>query len=116
MTTPAAQRLGERLRELHAIVEELREAEHEAIVTRHTANVAEWSAFLAAEGAETKRKFTARLEVAAEIFAAEVAEAKVRHLVRALREADKRVDVGRTYSADLRAELKTLGMTEETAT
>jgi hypothetical protein len=116
MTTPAAQRLGERLRELHAIVEELRAAEHAAITARHAANVGEWKGFLAAEGAEYRRKYTARLKVADLIFAAEVAEAEVRHLSRLLREADKRVDVGRTYSADLRAELKTLGLTEETAT
>jgi hypothetical protein len=37
-------------------------------------------------------------------------------LVRSLREADKRVDVGRTFSADLRAEYKVLGQTDETQT
>lgn len=112
----AALRLGERLRELHQIIEELRIAETAAITARHAANIAEWKAFLAAEGAEYKRKYTARLECADLIWQAECTEAAVRHLQRALREADKRVDVGRTYSADLRAELKTLGQTEESWT
>ncbi len=111
-----ALRLGERLRELHAIIEDLRAAEAVAVAARHEANVAEWKGFLAAEGAEYKRKYTARLACAGLIFDAECAEAHVRHLVRALREADKRVDVGRTFSADMRAELKTLGQTEETWT
>lgn len=111
MTGPrdAAQQLGKRLNEMHDVIEELRAAEQAAIVARHAASVAEWKEFLTCDGAMELRKITARLEVAGLSFAADVAESEVRHLVRMMREAQARVDAGRTYSADLRAELATLG-------
>lgn len=113
MTSPgpnaAAQRLGQRLDDLHQIITELRRVETAAIAARHEANVREWKEFLTATGAVEARKITARLEVEAFTFAAENAEAEVRHLLRAMKEAQARVDAGRTYSADLRAELAVLG-------
>ena len=107
----AAMQLGRRLGEMHDVIEALRAAEQEAIEARQDADVAESKAFLRAEGAEYKRKHTARVEVADLELRALTAEAKVRHLVRLLREAQARVDVGRTFSADLRAELSVLGQT-----
>lgn len=111
MTGPnaAAQRLGQRLNDLHNVIEALKLADHQAIEARHSANVEEWKQFLMATGAMELRKITARLEVQALTFAADSAEAQVRHLLRTMKEAQARVDAGRTYSADLRAELSVLG-------
>jgi hypothetical protein len=105
----AALRLGQRLDQLHRIIEQLRDAEQASIEARHEANVREWKHFLSVPGAVETRKITARLEVEAFTFAADNAEAEVRHLLRSMKEAQMRVDAGRTYSADLRAELFTLG-------
>lgn len=105
----AASHLGKRLDELQQIVAALRDAEQKAITARQDANLAEWTAFLAAEGAMELRKITARQAAADLAFAADNAEAEVRHLLRQMKLAQARVDVGRTYSADLRAELATLG-------
>jgi hypothetical protein len=111
MTGPnaAALRLGQRLDDLHRIIEALRDAERSAITARHEANVREWKEFLTLTGPVEARKIAARLEVEAFTFAADNAEAEVRHLLRSMKEAQARVDAGRTYSADLRAELATLG-------
>jgi hypothetical protein len=96
---------------MHAVIEQLRVAEQDAIEARQEADIAESKAFLRADGAEYKRKHTARIEVADLELQALTKEATVRHLVRLLREAQARVDAGRTYSADLRAELSVLGQT-----
>lgn len=120
MSNPGAQNparlLGQRLREMQEVSQELREAEEEAVAAAHKANVEEYKAFLRAEGAMDMRKVRSRLEVEELRFIADLAEQKVAYLRRSFRIADKRVDAGRTYSADLRAELKTLGMTPETST
>jgi len=113
---PAALQLGQRLDELHAVIEQMKAAEVDAVRARHAANVAEWKAFLWASGAMELRKITARLEVEALTFAADMAEAKVRHLGRMIKEAQARIDAGRTYSSDLRAELSVLGRTPGTST
>ena len=114
--TSVAMQLGTRLREMHGVIEQLRAAELTAIEARHEANVREWKHFMSTPGGAELRKTAARLEVEAFTFAAENAEAEVRHLIRALREADKRVEVGRTFAADARVEAKTLGLTPETWT
>lgn len=108
MTSPGSL-LGQRLSELQQVIEKLREAETAAIGLRHEANVAEWKTFIQAEGAMELRKITARYETAGLALTAENAEAEVRHLARTVRLAEKRVDVGRTYSADLRAEASVAG-------
>lgn len=109
MTAPA-NLLGQRLAELQAVIEQLRDAEAAAIGLRHEANLAEWRTFIEAEGAMELRKVTARMETAGLALTADSAEAEVRHLARMVRLAEKRVDVGRTYSADLRATAQTLGI------
>jgi hypothetical protein len=105
----AALRLGQRLDELHAIIERLRDAEHDAIQARQDADVEESKEYLKAQGSIEARKHEARVACERLEFAALTAEAHVRHLVRLMKEAQLRVDAGRTYSADLRAELQTLG-------
>jgi hypothetical protein len=107
----AALRLGQRLDDLDRVIEQLRHAEKAAILARHEANVREWKHFMSIPGAMELRKVAARLEVEAFTFAAENAEAEVRHLLRTMKSAQSRVDAGRTYSADLRAELAVLGRT-----
>lgn len=111
MTTPnvAAQRLGQRLDEMHNVIDELRRAEATSIEKRQTADVEESKEYLKAEGSIESRKHQARVACERLEFDALTAEAHVRHLLRLLREAQARVDAGRTYSADLRAELSVLG-------
>ena len=113
MTTPgpnaAALRLGQRLDELHQIIERLRDAEETAIKARLLADVEESKEYLKAEGSIEARKHLARVACERLEFQALTAEAQVRHLVRLMKEAQLRVDAGRTYSADLRAELAVLG-------
>ncbi len=116
MTGPVGQRLGQRLDEMATVVAELRAAEADADRKRHLANVEEYKAFLGATGAVERCKIWAKYETEALDFEATVAESLVKHLLRELRLADKRVEVGRTYSADIRAEAKTIGLTPGTWT
>jgi hypothetical protein len=101
---------------MHDVIERLYAAERTALERRHLADVEETKEFLKAQGSVEQRKQLARLATERLDFEAKVAESDVRHLTRLLRESDKRVDAGRTYSADYRAELKTLGLTDETST
>jgi len=105
----AALRLGQRLDELHKVIESLRDAEQDAISKRMDADISESKAFLTAEGSMDIRRHKARVDTEQIEFQALAAEAHVRHLVRLMKEAQARVDAGRTYSADLRAELQTIG-------
>lgn len=111
MTGPvgAAQLLGQRLGELHAVIERMHEAEQDALTARHTADLEEAKEFLKGEGSIELRKNKAKIETERLDFEALVAEANVRHLSRLYKEAQLRVEAGRTYSADMRAELAALG-------
>lgn len=101
--------LGRRLDQLHDVIEQLRTAEAASITARLTADVEESKEFLKGEGSVDARKHGARVACQRLEFEALTAEAHVRHLVRLMKEAQARVDAGRTYSADLRAELSVLG-------
>lgn len=116
MTGPsgAAALLGQRLSELHKVIEQMGEAEQEALVARHGADLEEAKAYLKATGSIENRKQEAKVETAGLEFAALVAEANVRHLSRLYKEAQMRVEAGRTYSADMRAELAALGRDGQT--
>lgn len=105
----AALRLGQRLDELHSVIEQLHAAEQSAIEKRQAADVEESKEFLKADGSVDARKHKARLACERMEFDALIAEALVRHLARLMKEAQMRVDAGRTYSADVRAELSVLG-------
>jgi hypothetical protein len=111
MTTPnsAALQLGKRLDQLHDVIEELRKAEQISIEYRQRADCEESKEYLKAQGSIKAREHIARVACERLEFEALYAEAHVRHLVRLMKEAQLRVDAGRTYSADLRAELATLG-------
>lgn len=105
----AAQRLGERLNDLTQVINDLQTAEADALELRLDADVQESKLFLTYEGSIEHRKNKARVENKALEFAALAAEAHVRHLLRKMKEAQARIDAGRTYSADLRAEAQIAG-------
>jgi translation elongation factor EF-Ts len=114
MSAPAT--AGEVVRNLIELTGELREktgayrsAEHDAAIKRHRADIAEARAFLRCDGSVEFRKKTAELAADLEEGAALVAEALVRVLKAEIRELETRIDVGRTYGATVRAELKTIG-------
>lgn len=102
--------LSDLTKELDRLVKELKAHEHIAAVERHAADLAESKAFLMAEGAMDLRKHQARVASEAEELAALTAEAEVRGLRAQVRAVETRIDVGRSFGAAVRAELKTLGM------
>jgi len=98
--------------ELRAQTAALRIAEQDAAVKRHIADISESRAFLAADGPMDVRKHTARVAADDKEGVAKVAEALVRVLRQEIRAIETRIDVGRTYGATVRAELKTLAYGE----
>lgn len=109
--TPAeiVRTLSDLTKELDRLVKELKAAEHVAAIDRHAADLAESRAFLVAEGAMDMRKHKARVESEQQELAALTAEAEVRGLRAQVRAVETRIDVGRSFGAAVRAELKTLG-------
>jgi hypothetical protein len=106
------QNLRELTLELSSTNTALRAAEYDAANKRHAADMAESRAFLSADGSMELRKHTARVTADRPEGEAKVAEALVRVLRSKLRELETRIDVGRTFGATVRAELKTLGQVE----
>lgn len=102
--------LGELTTALDRTVAALKVAERDAAEKRHGADMVEARAFLAAEGSVEFRKNTAKVAADRAEADALVAEALVRVLRQEIRAIDTRIDVGRTYGATVRAELKTLGL------
>jgi len=98
--------------ELRHLTAALRASEQDAAVKRHIADMAESRAFLAADGPMDIRKHTARVAADDKEGAALVAESLVRVLRQEIRAVETRIDVGRTYGATVRAELKTLNYGE----
>jgi hypothetical protein len=96
-------------KELDQTVKALKDADYDAAVKRHEADVGESRLYLAADGAVEKRKHEARVANAHREEAAIIAEAVVRHLRREIDSIKTRIDVGRSYGAAVRAELSTLG-------
>lgn len=114
MTTPST--ANDVVRNLTALTESLRAtvaafraAEKDAAQKRHAADMTESRAFLNADGAMDLRKHTARVAADKAEGEALVAEALVRVLRAEIRSIETRIDVGRTYGATVRAELKTVG-------
>lgn len=100
---------------LSALTGELRDrtaayrlAEKDAATKRHHADMVEARAYLRADGPVEERKRRAATHAEVEEGQALVAEALVRVLKAEIREIETRIEVGRTYGATVRAELKTL--------
>lgn len=100
--------LGGLARRLDELVSALEAADREATEKRRVYDLAFSKAFLSAEGSMDVRRHQAVLATEAERAAADVADTVVRHLRRQIDAVKTRIDVGRSYSAALRAEI-TLG-------
>jgi hypothetical protein len=85
------------------------DADKDAAVKRHAADLAEAKAFLAALGSVDQRKMTAKVETERLEFDAIVAEAVVRGSKAKIRAVEAEIDVRRTQVATVRAELAVLG-------
>lgn len=114
MTAPATanqvvQNLSSLTDELRRTVLSYRVAEKDAAEKRHAADMAESRAFLSADGPMDMRKHIARVAADHRENDALVAEALVRVLRAEIRSIETRIEVGRTYGATVRAELKTIG-------
>lgn len=105
--------LSELTRELRNLTAMYGDAERDAATKRHAADMAESRAFLDADGAMELRKHTSRVKAGDREEQALVAEALVRVLKARIRATETSIDVGRTYGATVRAEFRTLGMTDE---
>lgn len=114
MTAPATsvdvvRNLTELTRELRDKTSAYRSAEHDAALKRHAADMVEARAFLSADGSVELRKNTAKVAADRAEGEALVAEALVRILKAEIRSIETRIDVGRTFGATVRAELRTVG-------
>lgn len=114
MTVPVTavevvQNLSKLTSELRDKTSAYRAAEHNAALKRHAALMAESRAFLAVSGPMDIRKHEARVAADQQEGEALVAEALVRILRAEIRSVETRIEVGRTYGATVRAELKTIG-------
>lgn len=96
-------------RQLDAKVTEYANLSDEAAAARRDAEVAFARAFLTAEGAMDIRRQIAMERAADKRWAADVAERKVAACKEAIRALHLKIDVGRTASANVRAELTALG-------
>lgn len=92
-------------RELTSMTEALNAADVESVEVAEDAKLAEAKAFVLAEGSVDFRKATATINTHDIRLAARVAEANVRALQRTIRTLERRIDVGRTHGATVRAEV-----------
>lgn len=105
--TDVALQLARLARDLDDTVHQMQEADHDATVTRAAFDLAFSRAFIAAQGSVETRKHLAVVDTHQARLEVEVADALVRRRVDAIK---TRIDVGRSYSAAIRAEI-TLGNT-----
>jgi hypothetical protein len=109
MTTPTptdiARWLVELGRQLDAKVSEFARLGDDAAATRRDAEVAFARAFLQSDGPMDVRRQIAIGQAADKRFAADVAERKVAACKEAIKALHLKIDVGRTASANVRAEI-----------
>lgn len=96
-------------RELLRITDELNAKDLEATELAEDAKVAEARAFLTAEGPVDQRKAQSVVDTHDSRLAARLAEAETRALQRTVRTLERRIDVGRTHGATVRAEVALTG-------
>lgn len=101
--------LAELSRRLDKVTEELNLADEQATELRGAHTVAHSEAFLRAEGAMDLRKHKAIVATHELRFSAELAEQKVRGLMRALKTLTTRIEVGRSTGAAVRSEITLAG-------
>lgn len=106
-----AQHLLALSRDLLRFTDELNAKDIESVELAEDAKVSEAKAFIRAEGPVDQRKALAVVETHSERLAARVAEAEVRALQRSVRTLERRIDVGRSHGATVRAEVAMSGMT-----
>lgn len=99
-----ANQLAKLARQLDQQVDELKQAEQDAVYAREADRVAHSKAFVAAEGAMELRKHQAILDSSETRVAAELANAQVRDLKQRVESVRLRVEIGRSLNAALRAE------------
>lgn len=100
-----AERLIQFGSDLHATVGQLESADRDLREKRAAHSEAYARAFIRAEGAMDARKQIAILETARAALEAEIADAVVQHLRRRLDAIKVQIDIGRTLSATVRAEV-----------
>jgi hypothetical protein len=100
--------LGELAKSLDHTVNLLRDADLEAVQARHQADIAESTAYLTAEGSVEMRKHRARLATDKLEEKALQSEAVVRYLRQKINAVSVRIEVGRSMSSALKAELHAL--------
>jgi hypothetical protein len=105
--------LTELSRQLDLTVTMLKDADLDATVKRHEADLAESHAYVSAEGSVDLRKHLARIACERQESQAVVAEAVVRYLRQRINSISIRIDVGRSYGAAVRAELQSVGYAEQ---
>lgn len=105
-----AQHLLALSRDLLRFTDELNAKDLESVELAEDAKVAEAKAFIRAEGPVDLRKATAVVETHAERLAARLAESEVRALQRSVRTLERRIDVGRSHGATVRAEVAMSGL------
>ena len=99
-------------RELSQATAALVAADRDATLKRHAADLAEARAYLAAGGTIPERERIADDNTEKSEQDARLAETLARGLKAQIRALEIRIDVGRTYGATVRAELKTLAYSE----
>lgn len=114
MTVPqnavdATRHLGQLSLDLARVVDQLEVADMDAVEKRAAFDLAYSRAFLAAEGPMDIRKHTAVVRTEEQRFAADVADALVRQLVRRMKATERRIEVGRSTSSWHKAELSLIG-------
>lgn len=107
--TQVAQQLAALARDLDVTVSQLEFADRDSTEKRAAADLAFSRAFIAAVGSVDLRKHTALVETHHHRLDADVADALVRHLRRRVDALKVRIDVGRTWSSALKAELSLTG-------
>jgi hypothetical protein len=105
-----AQNLINLTRELNTLVREYRQLGDDAATAKSAYEVAYARAYLTNSGPVEERKQKAIGETADHKFKADLAERRVAACKEAIRACHARLDVGRTLSATVRDELKTLGV------
>jgi hypothetical protein len=107
--TQIALNLASLARQLDEAREQLDKWDEEAVHARAVFEVAEAQAYIGAKGSVDERKRQARLATQEEWLTTELADMKVRKGKRAMTVLERRIAVGQSYGAAVRAEVGLAG-------